>query len=364
MTMNAVVTGGAGFIGSALVQALLRESGAKVTVYDKLTYAGRPENLEPVAQNPGYRFVKADILDGHRFREVLSEARPNVVFHLAAESHVDRSIEDGGLFIRTNVEGTERLLSATLEYYRSLGDAERSAFRFVHVSTDEVFGSLGEQGAFSELSPYAPNSPYAASKAASDMIARAYFRTYALPVIVTNCSNNFGPRQFPEKLIPLCLVRALNGQPLPIYGKGEQIRDWLFVEDHVDALIAVAAGAAAGESFCIGGGTEMPNIDTIKHLCGLLDNVRPRTGKPHHELITYVTDRPGHDFRYSIDSTKITKALSWRPRHNFATALEMTVRWYLDNEPWLKSIRESAGDTTERRGLAAAASRQTVGTGS
>jgi dTDP-glucose 4,6-dehydratase len=353
VSTNAIVTGGAGFIGSALVHAMLREPGAKVTVYDKLTYAGRAENLESVAHHPGYRFVKADILDSHRFREVLSEVQPNVVFHLAAESHVDRSIEDGGLFIRTNVEGTERLLSASLDYYRSLDDAGRAAFRFVHVSTDEVFGALGEQGAFSELSPYAPNSPYAASKAASDMIARAYFRTHALPVIVTNCSNNFGPRQFPEKLIPLCLVRALNGQSLPIYGRGEQIRDWLFVEDHVDALIAVAERAPAGESFCIGGGTEMPNIETIQHLCGLLDRVRPRAEKRHHELITYVTDRPGHDFRYSIDSTKIAKTLGWKPRHNFADALETTVRWYLDNEPWLTSIRDSAGDTTERRGIAA-----------
>jgi len=353
MSINAIVTGGAGFIGSALVHALLREPGAKVTVYDKLTYAGRLENLAPVAAHPGYRFVKADILDGHRFRELLSEAKPNVVFHLAAESHVDRSIEDGGLFIRTNVEGTERLLAATLDYYRSLDDAGRAAFRFVHVSTDEVFGALGEQGAFTELSPYAPNSPYAASKAASDMIARAYFRTYALPVLVTNCSNNFGPRQFPEKLIPLCLVRAMSGQPLPIYGKGEQVRDWLFVDDHVEALMAVAARGAAGETFCIGGGTEMPNIDTIKHLCDLLDRVRPRADGSHHALITYVADRPGHDFRYSIDNGKIAATLGWKPRHSFASALETTVRWYLDNESWLTSIKDSAGDTTARRGLAA-----------
>ena len=353
MSVNAIVTGGAGFIGSALVQALLRDPESKVTVYDKLTYAGRLENLEAPARHPGYRFVKADILEGHRFREVLAEARPTAVFHLAAESHVDRSIEDGGLFIRTNVEGTERLLSASLDYYRSLDDAARAAFRFVHVSTDEVFGALGKQGAFSESSPYAPNSPYAASKAASDMIARAYYRTYALPVIVTNCSNNFGPRQFPEKLIPLCLVRALSGEPLPVYGKGEQIRDWLFVDDHVDALMAVALRGAPGETFCIGGGTEMPNIETIRHLCGLLDRVRPRHNGNHHELITYVTDRPGHDFRYSIDSSKIAQALGWKPRHSFADALETTVRWYLDNAAWLAAIKESAGDTTARRGLAA-----------
>lgn len=355
MSVNAIVTGGAGFIGSALVQSLLRDPRAKVTVYDKLTYAGRLENLKPVAQHLGYRFIRADILDGHSFRRVLYEAKPNVVFHLAAESHVDRSIEDGGLFIRTNVEGTERLLSASLEYYRTLDDAGRAAFRFVHISTDEVFGALGEQGAFSETSPYAPNSPYAASKAASDMIARAYFRTYGLPVNVTNCSNNFGPRQFPEKLIPLCLVRALAGQPLPVYGKGEQIRDWLFVDDHVDALIAVAERATAGEHFCIGGGTEMPNIETIRGLCAVLDRLRTRgQGAAHHELITFVTDRPGHDFRYSIDSTKIARELGWKPRHTFASALEVTVRWYLENTEWLASIAKNASDATERRGLAAA----------
>lgn len=354
MPMNAIVTGGAGFIGSALVHALLRDPQAKVTVYDKLTYAGRLENLQPVALHPGYRFVKADILDGHEFRSVLADVRPHVVFHLAAESHVDRSIEDGGVFIRTNVEGTERVLSASLEHYRTLDDMERATFRFVHVSTDEVFGALGRQGAFNESSTYAPNSPYAASKAASDMIARAYFRTYGLPVLVTNCSNNFGPRQFPEKLIPLCLVRALSGQPLPVYGKGEQVRDWLFVDDHVDALIAVADRAAPGENFCIGGGMEMANIETVRSLCALLDRLRPRAAVAYLELITFVADRLGHDFRYAVDSGKIERTLGWRPRHTFADALETTVRWYLENMDWVTSITKSTGNVTGRRGLAAA----------
>ncbi len=351
---NAIVTGGAGFIGSALVDALLRDADARVTVYDKLTYAGRLENLVDAAKRLGYRFVRADILDGHSFRRVLEEQRPSVVYHLAAESHVDRSIEDGGVFVRTNVEGTERVLAATLDYYRSLDHAAQSAFRFIHVSTDEVFGTLGADGAFSEASPYAPNSPYAASKAASDMIARSYFRTFDLPVIVTNCSNNFGPRQFPEKLIPLCLTKALAGQPLPIYGKGEQVRDWLFVEDHVDALMMIAARAAPGEMFCIGGGTELANLETIRRLCAALDRLRPRPARsPYSELLTFVSDRPGHDFRYAIDSSKLLQKIGWRPRHNFAEALEATLVWYLNNDAWLSSLVESdAEDVTRRRGLA------------
>ncbi|WP_458760234.1 dTDP-glucose 4,6-dehydratase [Afipia sp. TerB] len=351
---NAIVTGGAGFIGSALVDALLRHPQSRVTVFDKLTYAGRLENLAAASRHAGYRFVKGDILDGHHFRAALEDARPSVVYHLAAESHVDRSIEDGGAFVRTNVEGTERVLAATLEYYRTLDDASRAAFRFVHVSTDEVFGTLGHEGAFNEASPFAPNSPYAASKAASDMIARSYFRTFGLPVVITNCSNNFGPRQFPEKLIPLCLVRALAGQPLPIYGKGEQIRDWLFVEDHVDALMAVAERAPPGESFCIGGGTELPNLDTINRLCALLDRLRPRASLSYAELITFVDDRPGHDFRYSIDSSKIARQLGWRPRFSFAEALEATVVWYLDNEAWLAPLaaQDAGAEVTRRRGLA------------
>jgi dTDP-glucose 4,6-dehydratase len=353
---SAIVTGGAGFIGSALVDALLSDPLSRVTVYDKLTYAGRLENLAAAARHPGYSFVKGDILDGRHFRAVLDEARPSVVYHLAAESHVDRSIEDGGAFVRTNVEGTERVLSAALDYYRTLDGAARRAFRFVHVSTDEVFGTLGSDGTFSEASPFAPNSPYAASKAASDMIARAYFRTYDLPVVVTNCSNNFGPRQFPEKLIPLCIVRALAGQPLPVYGKGEQVRDWLYVGDHVDALMAIAAGGVPGDSYCIGGGTELPNLQTIKVLCGLLDRLRPRASAvPHADLIRFVTDRPGHDFRYSIDSSKLARQIGWRPRHSFAAALEATVNWYLDNSAWLAPLAaEDAGaEVTRRRGLGA-----------
>jgi dTDP-glucose 4,6-dehydratase len=354
---NAIVTGGAGFIGSSLVDALLRVPRSRVTVYDNLTYAGRMENLAAAARIPGYRFVKGDILDSRHFRSVLEEARPSVVFHLAAESHVDRSIDDGVAFVRTNVEGTERILAATLDYYRTLDETVRPAFRFVHVSTDEVFGALGTEGAFSELSPFAPNSPYAASKAASDMFARAYFRTYGLPVVVTNCSNNFGPRQFPEKLIPLCLVRALAGQPLPVYGKGEQVRDWLFVEDHVEALMVVAARAAPGESFCIGGGAELPNLEIVNALCSLLERLRPRPASSarYSDLIAFVPDRPGHDFRYSIDSAQIAARLGWRPRHRFPDALEATVVWYLENREWLApfAAQDAGAEVTRRRGLAA-----------
>jgi dTDP-glucose 4,6-dehydratase len=352
---NAVVTGGAGFIGSALVDALLRVPQSRVTIYDKLTFAGRIENLAAAAQHPGYRFVKGDILDSRHFRSVLEEAQPSVVFHLAAESHVDRSIEDADAFVRTNVEGTERLLAATLDYYRTLDETARAVFRFVNVSTDEVFGALGSEGVFNEWSPFAPNSPYAASKAASDMFTRAYFRTYGLPIIVTNCSNNFGPRQFPEKLIPLCLVRALARQPLPVYGNGEQVRDWLFVEDHVEALITVAGRAAPGESFCIGGGTELPNLEIVDKLCSLLDRLRPRPAARYSDLIAFVPDRPGHDFRYSVDSAKITHQLGWRPRHSFVEALEATVRWYLENCDWLAQLasQDAGAEVTRRRGLAA-----------
>lgn len=365
--ISAVVTGGAGFIGSALVARLLRAPDARVTVYDKLTYAGRLENLAPVAEHPGYRFERGDILDGAHFRRVLEAVRPTVVFHLAAESHVDRSIEDGSQFVRTNVEGTERVLAASLDYFRTLDDAGRSAFRFIHVSTDEVFGTLGPVGAFDEQSPYAPNSPYSASKAASDMLARAYHRTFALPVIVTNCSNNFGPRQFPEKLLPLCLVRALAGQTLPIYGKGEQVRDWLFVEDHVDALLAVAAAAGPGETFCIGGGTELANLEIVRRLCRLLDGIRPRaSGEGYADLITFVTDRPGHDFRYAIDNGRIGRVVGWRPRHSFDEALEATIRWYLGNEEWLAPLlgQDAGAGVTSRRGLAPASEAPSVTVGS
>lgn len=347
--MKAIVTGGAGFIGSALVQALLLRGHGEVVVYDKLTYAGRLENLAPVEKHPDYRFVRGDILDGGHFRSILDDVRPDVVFHLAAESHVDRSLEDEGAFIRTNVEGTARLLNACNSYLSSLPQSARSAFRFVHVSTDEVFGALDESGAFDENSPYRPNSPYAASKASSDMIARSYFQTFGFPVIITNCSNNYGPRQFPEKLIPLCLTRALNGEPLPVYGKGEQVRDWLHVDDHIDALIAVAQRAAPGARYCIGGGTELRNIETIKALCGLLDRLTPRASGPHHELITFVEDRLGHDFRYAIDSSRIANDLGWRPKLSFEQGLEQTVQWYLSNGDWVSSL--AAADVTKRRGL-------------
>lgn len=348
-----LVTGGAGFIGSALVHALLRQPDAKVTVYDKLTYAGRLENLANVEANPDFRFERGDILDGRKFRHVLELTKPTTVFHLAAESHVDRSIDEGSQFIRSNVEGTERVLAASLDYIRSIDEEARAAFRFIHVSTDEVFGALGPTGAFDELSPYSPNSPYAASKAASDMVARSYFRTFGLPVIVTNCSNNFGPRQFPEKLLPLCLVRSLAGEPLPVYGNGEQVRDWLYVEDHVSALLAVAATGVPGEAFCVGGGTELKNLEVIHRMCGVLDELRPRpNGQIYSKLISFVTDRPGHDFRYAIDSSKINRVLGWRPTHDFDGALRDTIRWYLDNGEWLAPLLANETGVTSRRGLA------------
>lgn len=347
--MKTVVTGGAGFIGSALVQTLLQDNHGEAIVYDKLTYAGRLENLAPVKDHPGFRFVRGDILDGGHFRELLDEVRPDVVFHLAAESHVDRSLEDEGAFIRTNVEGTARLLNACHDYLATLPSDARRAFRFIHVSTDEVFGALGENGAFDEDSPYRPNSPYAASKASSDMIARSYFQTFRFPVVITNCSNNYGPRQFPEKLIPLCLMRALTGEPLPVYGQGQQVRDWLHVDDHVDALVAVAKRAEPGARYCIGGGTELKNIDTIKTLCRLLDRLVPRAAGLHHELITFVEDRLGHDFRYAIDSRRIAKDIGWRPKLSFERGLEQTVQWYLSNDDWVRSL--VTADVTKRRGL-------------
>jgi dTDP-glucose 4,6-dehydratase len=352
--MRAMVTGGAGFIGSALVERLALREGADVMVYDALTYAGRLENLANVRDHLGYRFVKANILDRDSLDGVIRAYRPSVIFHLAAESHVDRSIDHAVDFVRTNVEGTLQVLEAATTYHAGLRGADQSGFRFVHVSTDEVFGALGETGAFSETSPYSPNSPYAASKAGSDLLARAFFRTYQLPTIITNCSNNYGPRQFPEKLIPLCILRALKGESLPIYGRGLQVRDWLYVEDHADALVTVARGGVPGEQYCIGGGTEMSNLEAVRRLCAILDQASPRfDGRSYAEQMVFVADRPGHDFRYSIDSAKMRADLGWLPSFNFDDALRTTVRWYLDNPRWIESLHGDGtiADVTARRGL-------------
>ena len=334
--MSVVVTGGAGFIGSALVRALIAD-GERVVTLDKLTYAGSLENLVPVANNPRHVFVQADICDGAALRRIFAEHKPRTVYHLAAESHVDRSIDSPAAFIETNVVGTGRVLDAALEYWRALPDADRAAFRLLHVSTDEVYGELGATGLFSEASPYRPNSPYAASKAASDHLARAWFRTYGLPVLVSNCGNNYGPYQFPEKLIPLAILNGLEGRKLPVYGQGLQVRDWIHVDDHCAALRAIVARGRPGETYLVGARGERPNLEVVRMLCAVLDEVQPQ-GRPHEKLIEFVTDRPGHDARYAIDPSKSEQELGWRPRFAFAAGLHQTVQWYLANRDWVAKV--------------------------
>jgi len=326
-----LVTGGAGFIGSNFVLSTIAQSGEPIVNLDKLTYAGNLANLESVRGDARHTFVQGDIGDRGLVGTLLARHRPRAIVHLAAESHVDRSIEGPAEFIQTNVVGTFGLLEEARAYWQALPAEERGAFRFLHVSTDEVYGSLGPQDpAFTEQTPYAPNSPYSASKAASDHLVRAYHHTYGLPALVTNCSNNYGPRQFPEKLIPLMIHQALAGKPLPVYGDGQNVRDWLYVDDHCAALRAVLARGRLGEVYNIGGGAEMRNIDLVTTLCDLLDEAKPRTGGSYAALITFVRDRPGHDRRYAIDSGKIRKELGWRPAETFASGLKKTVRWYLE----------------------------------
>ena len=335
-----LVTGGAGFIGSAVARHLIAETDHQVLVLDKLTYAGNLDSLKPVENNPRYGFVQADILDASRLREILSSFRPHIVMHLAAESHVDRSIDGPGDFIQTNVVGTYTLLQAALHYWETLSGAERDGFRFHHVSTDEVFGSLGPEGFFTESSAYDPRSPYSASKAASDHLVRAWHHTFGLPVVVSNCSNNYGPYHFPEKLIPLVILNALEGKPLPVYGDGSNVRDWLYVEDHARALLRIAEAGRIGESYNVGGHNEKTNLEVVRAICATLDAVAPdsRIG-PRETLITFVKDRPGHDKRYAIDPAKIGRELGWRPQETFETGLAKTVRWYLDNRSWWERIR-------------------------
>lgn len=340
MTTRFLVTGGAGFIGSAVVRHLLADGGNDVLVLDKLTYAATLTSLAPVSSAPGYRFVKADIGDGPRVREVLSEFRPDIVLNLAAETHVDRSIDGPAAFVDTNVVGTFVLLQEVLRHWRGLSGAARSRFRFHHVSTDEVFGSLGSEGHFTEESSYSPNSPYSASKASADHFVRAWRETYGLPAIVTNCSNNYGPFQFPEKLIPLMILNALDGQPLPVYGRGENVRDWLFVDDHAKALALVATEAAPGDVYAIGGGNEVRNVDVVRMVCELVDAAAPRNdGGRRADLIRFVPDRPGHDQRYAIDASRIGRSLGWTPSESFESGLAKTVRWYLDNRAWWEPLR-------------------------
>jgi dTDP-glucose 4,6-dehydratase len=337
-----VVTGGAGFIGSAVVRRLLAD-GERVVNVDALTYAGNLDSLPGAADNPQYIFVHASICDSAAMRRTFDKHRPGAVIHLAAETHVDRSIDGPMPFIETNVNGTAAMLHEATRYWSKLPDADRASFRFIHVSTDEVFGSLGETGAFTEESPYSPNSPYAASKAASDHLARAWRHTYGLPVIITNCSNNYGPYQFPEKLIPLTILHAMEGRPLPVYGDGRQVRDWLHVEDHADALLAVLTRGKPGESYNIGGESERRNIEVVRAICATLDELRPRPDRrPHAELIEFVKDRPGHDRRYAIDPAKVRRELGWRPTHSFEQGLRDAVAWYLDNRWWWERVRSGA----------------------
>lgn len=330
--LKIVVTGGAGFIGSAVVRYLIAETDWYVLNLDKLTYAAHLESLASVAANSRYCLEQMDICDSENVRALLAREQPDAIMHLAAESHVDRSIDDPDAFIQTNIVGTFRLLSAARDYWKALPHSRRESFRFLHVSTDEVFGSLGEEGVFHEESPYRPNSPYSASKAGSDHLARSWFHTYGLPVIVTNCSNNYGPYQFPEKLIPLMILRALEGKPLPVYGTGENIRDWLYVEDHARALVLALRSGKPGEAYNIGGNAERRNIDLVRTVCRLLDEMLPRShGRSYAELISFVDDRPGHDLRYAIDARKIKAELGWEPVESFESGLRKTVQWYLDN---------------------------------
>ena len=325
-----LVTGGAGFIGSNFVLSTLAASGEPIVNLDKLTYAGRKENLEPVAGDARHELVQGDICDRALVRRLLAERRPRAIVHFAAESHVDRSIEGPAEFIQTNVVGTFSLLEEARAWWGSLAGADKARFRFLQVSTDEVYGSLEAAApAFTEAHSYEPNSPYAASKAAADHLVRAYHHTYGLPVLTTNCSNNYGPRQFPEKLIPLMITQALAGKPLPVYGDGQNVRDWLYVFDHCEAIRLVLEKGRSGETYNIGGGAEMRNLDLVQMLCTLLDKARPRAGGSYAKLIAMVKDRPGHDRRYAIDSAKIARELGWRPKESFETGLRKTVDWYL-----------------------------------
>ena len=349
--MRVIVTGGAGFIGSALVRRLVNESDYHVHVMDKLTYASTLTSLESISASPRYGFTRADICDPLAVKSVIETVDPDVIVHLAAESHVDRSIDGPGAFIETNVVGTYVLLQAARAHWANLPEQRKSRFRFHHVSTDEVFGALGDEGLFTEETAYDPRSPYSASKAGSDHLVRAWWHTYGLPITMTNCSNNYGPYHFPEKLIPLMIVKALAGEPLPVYGRGENIRDWLYVDDHARAIQLVFEKAAPGSTYNVGGRAERKNMDVVQGVCDALDRLRPRAdGKRYAEQISFVTDRPGHDFRYAIDCSRIEDELGWSQTETFETGLTKTVAWVLENEAWWRAILERQY-TGERLGL-------------
>jgi dTDP-glucose 4,6-dehydratase len=335
--VRVIVTGGAGFIGSAVVRALIERYRTQVAVFDSMTYAASPQTLASYKDNKDFAFYRRDIRDVEAVRTAIAEFQPDAIVHLAAESHVDRSIDKPADFVETNVVGTQVLLDASLAYWKELPAPRKERFRFIHVSTDEVYGALGETGAFTEETPYSPRSPYSASKAASDHLARAWHHTFGLPTVVTNCSNNYGPYQFPEKLVPLMILRGLAGQPMPVYGRGLNVRDWLFVDDHAEALWQVLNNGRIGETYLIGGESERRNIDVVNIIAKLLDEMAPRN-TPHARFISYVDDRPGHDHRYAIDPSKIRRELGWRPQTNFEDGLRSTVRWYLDNKTWWEPI--------------------------
>ena len=339
--MRLIVTGGAGFIGSAVIRTLLTTTDTVILNIDKLTYAGNLDSLAMVAKNPRYYFASVDISDAAALQPLFEEFQPQAIMHLAAESHVDRSIDGPAEFIQTNIVGTYTLLEVTRRYWQNLTSQAQLQFRFHHVSTDEVYGSLGKTGLFTETTAYQPNSPYSASKAASDHLVRAWHHTYHLPVVTSNCSNNYGPYQFPEKLIPLIILNALEGKPLPVYGQGDNIRDWLYVDDHARALYLVLTQGQVGETYNIGGHNEQTNLEIVHQLCQFLDDQLPQSPyRPHQQLITFVTDRPGHDLRYAIDATKIEHTLGWQPQETLATGLDKTVQWYLDNREWWQRIRD------------------------
>jgi dTDP-glucose 4,6-dehydratase len=348
------VTGGAGFIGSNFVMSLVESGRAKIINYDKLTYAGNLDTLAPVAGNPNHIFIQGDITHRQTVLDLLEKHRPDAIVNFAAESHVDRSIDAPGEFIQTNIIGTFELLEATRTYLSQAGEKKKKRFRFLHISTDEVYGSLGESGFFTEETPYAPNSPYAASKAASDHLVRSYFKTFSLPVVTTNCSNNYGPHQFPEKLIPLMIYNARSGKPLPVYGDGLHIRDWLYVEDHCRALTRVLEDGQPGEVYNVGGDNEKTNLDLVSTLCKILDDLVPDSPyRPHKSLIQFVADRPGHDRRYAIDAGKIKRELGWKPEETLDTGLYKTVLWYLKHSAWIERVMSGAY-RGERLGLSMA----------
>ncbi|PWG61461.1 dTDP-glucose 4,6-dehydratase [Sediminicurvatus halobius] len=340
--MRILITGGAGFIGSAVIRHLIRETEHEVINLDALTYAGNLASVAEASNSARYRFIHVDIRDAAALERTFADSSPDAVMHLAAESHVDRSIAGPQAFVETNIDGTFNLLEASRRHWEALPAERRARFRFHHISTDEVYGSLGAEGLFTEDSPYQPNSPYSASKAASDHLVRAWHHTYGLPVVTSNCSNNYGPYQFPEKLIPLMILNAVDWKPLPVYGRGENVRDWLYVEDHARALRMILERGALGETYNVGGLNERNNLEVVQTVCGILDRLMPDPRSPREQLIRFVTDRPGHDQRYAIDATKIRRELGWEPHESFETGLEKTVQWYLDNPEWVESVRTGA----------------------